>query len=98
MAGEAKVFLLPSLHDDSPLAVIEARTNGLPVVCLDRGGSPLLGGRAAEVGDVDSTAHALAVLIERSYDLGKETGPDDKEFENRLKEALVGAGLMPDSA
>ena len=44
------VFLYPSLHDDSPLAIVEAMACGLPVICLDRGGPPVLigpaGGRA----------------------------------------------------
>jgi glycosyltransferase involved in cell wall biosynthesis len=32
------VFLFPSLHDSSGNAVLEAMTNGLPVVCLKLGG------------------------------------------------------------
>ncbi len=42
MREEADVFLFPSLHDDSPLAVAEALAVGLPVVCLDHGGPPAL--------------------------------------------------------
>jgi glycosyltransferase involved in cell wall biosynthesis len=40
------VFLFPSLHDDSPLAISEAMACGLPVVCLERGGPPVLIGEA----------------------------------------------------
>jgi glycosyltransferase involved in cell wall biosynthesis len=44
MRERAHVFLFPSLHDDAPWVVGEAVANGLPVVCLDRGGAPLVGG------------------------------------------------------
>ena len=46
MEEEAQVLLHPSLHDDSPFVVAEAAVRGLPVVCLDRGGPPLLARRA----------------------------------------------------
>ena len=42
MRTEATVFVFPSLHDDSPFAVVEALSAGLPVVCLDRGGPSVL--------------------------------------------------------
>lgn len=38
----ARVFLHPALHEDSGMAVAEALTAGTPVVCLDRGGPPVL--------------------------------------------------------
>lgn len=47
--SEADVFLYPSLHDDSPLAVAEAVASGLPVVCLDVGGPALIAREAATV-------------------------------------------------
>lgn len=42
--ASAGAFLHPSLHDDSPLTVAEALSLGTPVVCLDRGGPPVLAG------------------------------------------------------
>jgi glycosyltransferase involved in cell wall biosynthesis len=36
--SQSDVFLFPSLHDSSGNAVLEAMTNGLPVVCLRLGG------------------------------------------------------------
>ena len=39
---EAGVFVFPSLHDDAGWVVVEALAADLPVVCLDRGGPPLL--------------------------------------------------------
>jgi glycosyltransferase involved in cell wall biosynthesis len=47
MTHEADILLFPSLHDDAPLTVAEALASGLPIVCLERGGPPVLGGEAA---------------------------------------------------
>lgn len=46
LRGEADLMLFPSLHDDAGWAVVEAVAAGLPVVCLDVGGPPLLAGRS----------------------------------------------------
>lgn len=40
--AKAQAFLHPSLHDEAPLAMVEALALGTPVVCLDRGGPPVL--------------------------------------------------------
>lgn len=60
-------LLHPSLHDDSPLAVTEALAHGVPVVCLDRGGPPLLASNAELVasasGSVDEVAQAVAACL-----------------------------------
>lgn len=40
-------FLFPSLHDSSGNVVLEAQAFGLPIVCVDRGGPPLLIGKGA---------------------------------------------------
>jgi glycosyltransferase involved in cell wall biosynthesis len=42
----ADVFLFPSLHDEAGWAVAEALACGLPVVCLDLGGPPVVAGPA----------------------------------------------------
>lgn len=39
---EADVFLFPSLHDQAPWVVAEALGCGLPVICCDRGGAPVI--------------------------------------------------------
>jgi glycosyltransferase involved in cell wall biosynthesis len=36
------VFLFPSLHDSGGMVVLEAMSNGLPIVCLDIGGPSIL--------------------------------------------------------
>lgn len=43
---QCSVLLFPSLHDDSPFVVAEAIGNGLPVLCLDRGGPAVIAGPA----------------------------------------------------
>jgi len=39
--GEFDAFLFPSFHDSGAFAVLEAMSQGLPVICLDRGGPAL---------------------------------------------------------
>jgi glycosyltransferase involved in cell wall biosynthesis len=60
---DADVFLFPSLRDQAPWVVAEARASGLPVVCLDIGGPPLLGGRAVRPASPRRTAQALALEL-----------------------------------
>jgi len=36
------VFLFPSLHDGIPQALLEAMANGLPAICVDRGGPAMI--------------------------------------------------------
>jgi glycosyltransferase involved in cell wall biosynthesis len=61
---EADVFLFPSLHEEAGVAVAEARAAALPIVCLARGGPPLLAGpwgiAVADSGDVRTVAGRLA--------------------------------------
>ena len=42
MRDEANVLLFPSLHDEAGWVVAEALACGLPVVCLDHGGPPVV--------------------------------------------------------
>jgi glycosyltransferase involved in cell wall biosynthesis len=63
MRDEADAFLFPSLHDEAGLAIAEALACGLPVVCLDHGGPPVVA-RAlrAHIGQEvtsNTLAHAL---------------------------------------
>ena len=67
MREEASVFMFPSFHDQSPWVVVEAMASGLPIVCIDRGGPPLLAGHAGLVvqprGGVDDVSRALALAL-----------------------------------
>lgn len=64
MRFEAVALLFPSLHDDAPWVVAEAITAGLPVICLDRGGPPLLTGR--DGGHIVPVAGSSAVVRDLS--------------------------------
>lgn len=88
---DADVFILPSYHDDSPLAVVEAMSAGLPVVCLDVGGPPLLageGGRSVTPGSLDETVDGLAKALEEARDLRSEalTRAEELLMSNRAVE------------
>lgn len=76
-ATEADVFLFPSIHDDSPLAVAEAVAAGLPVVCLDVGGPHLIAGDAGTVvrsrGRASKVVGALASALEEAVAKGPPT-------------------------
>jgi len=69
---DADVLLFPSLHDESPATVLEARLCGLGVICLDRGGAPVLAGQDATV--VSSAGGAVAVVGRLTTALS-EVGP-----------------------
>ncbi len=88
MREEADVFVFPSLHDQAPLVVAEATTAGLPVVCLNRGGAKLLGGRAIRVGSPQETAEALAEAIRQAGALGPGRFRDRSEQAIRLREIV----------
>jgi glycosyltransferase involved in cell wall biosynthesis len=56
----ADVFVFPSLHDEGGFVVAEALAEGVPVVCLARGGPPLIGGMGVVPTTVSATTSALA--------------------------------------
>lgn len=69
---EHDVFLFPSLHDSGGMAVLEAMSHGLPVVCFDLGGPGMLVDetcgrviateRARRAAVIPAIARALALL------------------------------------
>lgn len=72
------VLLHPSLHDDAPLVVTEALANGLPVVCLKRGGPPALSGNPELAADLDGDAAAIATQLAERLELALQ--PQAKAF------------------
>jgi glycosyltransferase involved in cell wall biosynthesis len=94
MREDADVFLFPSLHDDSPLVVAEATAAGLPVVCLDRGGPPLLGGHPVAIRSPRETAEALATAVLQARPRGPGKVADRSEQLTRLREMLGQRGLL----
>ena len=94
MREDADVFLFPSLHDDAGLVVAEATAAGLPVVCLDRGGPPLLGGHSVSIRSPRKTAEALATAVLEARHMGPGKVADRSEQLTRLREMLVHHGLL----
>jgi glycosyltransferase involved in cell wall biosynthesis len=60
MAEDVDVFLFPSLHDQSPWVLHEARAVGLPVVCLEGCGATLLATVTVRPAWPERTARRLA--------------------------------------
>jgi len=91
--AEADVFLFACLREEAGAVIAEARAVGLPVVCLDRGGPPLLAGPAgtcvADSGGAARIARRLAdaalVSLERrrrgEVDRGAESLLLDRQAE-----------------
>lgn len=63
MQEEADVFLFPSLHDEGSWVTAEAIAVGLPVVCLDRGGPPVIAGHGVPPTTRSATVRALAAAL-----------------------------------
>jgi glycosyltransferase involved in cell wall biosynthesis len=63
MREESDVFLFPSLHDEGGWVIAEALAARLPVVCLDRGGPPTIGGTGVVPTRVSNTVKDLAQAV-----------------------------------
>jgi glycosyltransferase involved in cell wall biosynthesis len=76
--AKADVFLFPSLREEAGAVIAEARAVGLPIVCLKRGGPPLLAGPEGicvdDSGDVQAVSKRLADAMVRA--LGRRRGAD----------------------
>jgi glycosyltransferase involved in cell wall biosynthesis len=100
MDEEADVLLFPSIHDEGGFVVAEALAAGLPVVCLQRGGPPEIGGTGVTATNVSRTVQELAraVLvaghepIPASPDIDSTTGRLRRLLEVRLP-SLFGADV-----
>ncbi|HYP23484.1 MAG TPA: glycosyltransferase [Actinomycetota bacterium] len=83
-ATEADVFLFPSIHDDSPLAVAEAVAAGLPVVCLDVGGPHLIAGDAGTVVSSRGRASKVVKALASALEEAAAGGPPDAATRRRV--------------
>jgi glycosyltransferase involved in cell wall biosynthesis len=68
MAEDADVLLFPSLHDEAGLAVAEAAAIGLPIVCLDRGGPPIIARGGVQPGGEKETVERLRAALKTAID------------------------------
>ena len=97
MRETADVLLYPSFHDAGPWVVGEAVTCGLPVVCLNIGGPPVLGGHGVSASTPAQTARALAAA---TMEVATQRGTPSEVFEMHtrltdLSEILASRGLLP---
>jgi glycosyltransferase involved in cell wall biosynthesis len=97
MRRDVSVFVFPSLHDEGGWVVAEAAAQGLPVVCVRRGGPPLLRGTGADVTlqDVEGTTSAIARSIES---MRGRTGSSRWDIDSRQAElwrVIEHYGLIP---
>ena len=93
MAG-ARAFLHPALHEDSGMTVAEALSLGTPVVCLDRGGPPVLvqqwpdvPSRVVPPSSPSATARRLAEALREVS--GHRTEPDLSPVEGFAHDLLA---------
>jgi glycosyltransferase involved in cell wall biosynthesis len=102
LRSEVDVLLFPSLREEAGWIVVEALASGVPVVCLDRGGPPVLAGDAALAAPVEddpqAVASSLARLLESALPSEEQVRERARHFstagtEARLRELLAGAGL-----
>jgi len=80
--AEADVFLFPSLREEAGAVIAEARAVGLPIVCLARGGPPLLVGPEGmcvdDSGDAQTISKRLAEAMVLSLARRRSADMDGK--------------------
>jgi glycosyltransferase involved in cell wall biosynthesis len=96
MTKEADALLFPSFHDEAGLTVAEAVAVGLPVVCLDRGGPPVIAGGGVEPAGERETVARLARALTAAVESSPEPRPLDPATRRLELEGLLrSAGLLP---
>ncbi|MGB4967518.1 MAG: glycosyltransferase [Candidatus Saccharimonadales bacterium] len=85
--AEADALLFPSLHDQAGWVAAEASSIGLPVVCFDLGGPPLLAGVNAQIASIDG--NPAANLAEELAAAGQVDGIPNNRWAARRLSALV---------
>lgn len=95
MRDETDVFLFPSLRDEGGWVVSEAVAIGLPVVCLDRGGPPTLGGIPVPAGSLSTTVSSLQAAVNSANVTDRRF--EALDFQSRLRalrSTLQDAGIL----
>ncbi len=65
MREESNVLLFPSLHDEAGWVMVEALAVGLPVVCLDHGGPPVVARAIGAGEDPDGRWSGMVSALQR---------------------------------
>ena len=89
MAQDVDVLLFPSLHDEAGLAVAEAAAIGLPIVCLDRGGPPLIAGHGVPPDDHRTTIRGLRDGLVDALDTRPERAALDPDARRQVLLAML---------
>jgi len=99
--AHADVFLFPSLREEAGAVIAEARAAGLPIVCLSRGGPPLIAGSAGTSVSVSGGVRAISRRLANASSMAVErrrggeaeaSNVEDLSLENRaeaLRELLT---------
>jgi glycosyltransferase involved in cell wall biosynthesis len=103
MREDADVLLFPSLHDEAGWAIAEAVALGVPVICLDLGGPPMLMGPQGVAVSANSNVADVVARISNALesvaltDDVREEDLSGMHFEDRLedlKSVLSDAGIL----
>ena len=99
MRTEAGVFLFPSLHDEAGWVVAEAVAAALPVVCLDKGGPPLLANGLAVTVPVHGgravVTSRLSAALERARTMSTSTGDVSDAYWIERRAASISSIIQP---
>ena len=81
---EADALLFPSFHDEGSYVVAEAACMGTPVICLDRGGPPVLAGSLGRVVTVDVSTGVVVKELTDTLNKLARTDSDQNEVTRPL--------------
>jgi glycosyltransferase involved in cell wall biosynthesis len=88
MRRESDVLLFPSIHEEGGWVVAEALACSLPVICLSRGGPPVIGGTGVTSTNVSETAAKLARAVLAADDGAISDFPSIDRSAARLRSLL----------
>ena len=104
--GNASALVHPSLHEEAGFVVAEALALGTPVVCLDRGGPPVLTAawpnvpsRVVRPSTAGKTARDIGAAVDNvaAAERGTEPTPPNPSYTQGLLEAYEKAVAKSDA-
>jgi glycosyltransferase involved in cell wall biosynthesis len=82
---DADVFLFPSLHDEGGYVVMEALSREVPVVCVNRGGPPVLMGDCGIAVEADRSSTAVVRSLAQACIDITQRGIEDETYRANLE-------------